>query len=133
MNRPTFRHCTGPEYRITDHDTPRSGQIYELRSYEGATEQLNERKVEMFNEDGEIELFRVLGFQPVFFGEVISGDAMPNLMYMTSFADNTSQEEHWNAFRSSPEWNRMKALERYRNTVSHVDRILLFPTEYSDF
>ncbi len=46
---------------------------------------------------------------------------------------STSQEEHWNAFRSSPEWNRMKALETYQNTVSHVDRILLFPTEYSDF
>ena len=86
----------------------------------------------MFNEAGEIQLFKDLGFQPVFFGEVISGAATPNLMYMTTFSDTSSQNKHWDAFRNSDEWNDMKSIEKYKNTVSHIDKILLHPTEYSD-
>jgi hypothetical protein len=43
------------------------------------------KKVEMFNEGGEIDLFSRLNFNAVFYAEVISGPTMPNLMYMTSF------------------------------------------------
>lgn len=121
-----------PEYHVPDHQTPRSGQIYELRSYEGATEKYYQTKVEMFDDEGEVDLFIELGFQPVFFGEVVSGGSMPNLMYMTTFSDTASQEELWDAFRNSAEWNRMKVMEKYQNTVSHIDRILLHPAEYSD-
>lgn len=121
-----------PEYHVPDHQTPYSDQVYELRSYEGATEKYYETKVEMFNDEGEVDLFIELGFQPVFFGEVISGGAMPNLMYMTTFSDTASQEERWDTFRNSAEWNRMKVMEKYQNTVSHMDRMLLHPTKYSD-
>ena len=86
----------------------------------------------MFNEAGEINLFLNLGFQPVFFGEVISGAAMPNLMYMTTFSSSASRAEHWDAFRNSPEWTVMKEIEKYKNTVSHIDKYLLQPTDYSD-
>ena len=51
----------------------RSERVYELRSYESATEQYNINKVEMFNVGGEIDLFEQLGFNAVFYGEVISG------------------------------------------------------------
>ena len=76
------------------HTTPPAERIYELRSYQGATEKYYRRKVEMFNEGGEVNIFKRLEFNPVFFGEVISGPAMPNLMYMTSFANEASQKEH---------------------------------------
>lgn len=121
-----------PNYRVPEHNTPPSERIYELRSYQGATEKKYEKKVEMFNEGGEAGLFITLGFQPVFFGEVISGPDMPNLMYLTTFEDKESQDEHWNAFRESPVWKLLKSDPQYSNTVSHIDKYLVYPTEYSD-
>lgn len=120
-----------PQYAVPHHSSPPSEQIFELRSYEGATEAYYERKVDMFDNAGEIPLFLKLGFQPVFFGEVISGSAMPNLMYMTTFSDTTSQKEHWKSFMDSPEWNDIKAIGKYKNTVSHIDKHMLHPTHYS--
>ena len=121
-----------PEFGVPNHKTPPSERIYELRSYEGPTEQFYRKKVEMFNEGGEIDLFDRLDFQAVFYGEVISGNTMPNLMYMTTFSDMESHDEHWNTFRTHPEWETMKAIVKYKNTVSHSVIQLLRPTEYSD-
>jgi hypothetical protein len=109
----------------------KTDRVYELRSYEAATEFLYKRKVEMFNE-GESALFIRLGFHPLFFGEVLSSAYMPHLMYMITFADEKSQEEHWNTFRDHPDWLGMKDLERYQNTVSTINRYLMHPAEYSD-
>ena len=86
----------------------------------------------MFTDGGESKIFMDLGFQPVFFGEVISGPDMPNLMYLTTFENSASQEEHWNAFRNHPDWAILKADEQYLNTVSHTDKFYLHPTDYSD-
>jgi len=113
-------------------ESPREERVYELRSYQGATELLYERKVEMFN-SGELEIFVNLGFNPVFFGEVIASSSMPHLMYMTSFSDTVSQKEHWAAFREHPDWIGMKDKERFRNTVSKITKYLLYPTPYSDY
>lgn len=121
-----------PEYAVPDHSTPASERIYELRSYEGPTEKKYRKKVEMFNEGGEVALFQKLEFQPVFFAEVISGNAMPNLMYMTTFSDMKAHDEHWDAFRKHPEWKKLSGMEEYKNTVSHSDIWLLHPTNYSD-
>jgi hypothetical protein len=121
-----------PRMALPDLNTPRSDRVYELRSYEAATEKLYELKVEMFNE-GESKLFQDLKFNPVFFAEVLSSAHMPHLVYMTTHADTTAQRENWDAFRVHPEWERMKNLERYENTVSSITRYLLYPTEYSDY
>lgn len=120
-------------YKIPKFNTSPSQRIYELRSYEGPTDHLFRQKVKMFNEAGEVKLFKDLDFNPLFFAEVISGSAMPNLMYLTTFADMASHDAHWKAFVSSPEWKKMDAMEEYKNTVSHADIILLHPTDYSDF
>ena len=107
-----------------------SDKIYELRSYEGPTEKLFRKKVEMFNK-GEIEIFHRLGFNPMFFGEVIAGSKMPNLMYMTTHADKATKKAHWDAFRNDSEWEKMKVMEEYQHTVSHIDIVLLTPADYS--
>lgn len=120
-----------PEYGVPEFDTPTSERVYELRSYEGATELLYERKVEMFNK-GESKLFINLGFQPIFFGEVISGAHMPNLMYLTTHANTAAQEKNWDAFRVHPDWLKMKELDRYKNTVSSSTKYMMYPTSYSD-
>ena len=120
-----------PHFSVPDHSSAPASRVYELRSYESATELLHRRKVEMFNE-GESALFEKLGFQPVFFGKVLSSAHMPHLMYMTTFSDTTSREEHWDAFGKHPEWQEMKEIERYQNTVSNITRYMMYPTDYSD-
>lgn len=120
-----------PMLRTPRFSTPPSARIYELRSYESATEAKAAKKIEMFNEGGEIKLFEKLGFNAVFFGEVLAGSTKPNLMYMTSFADQKSRDDHWNTFRNHPEWKVMSGLEEYKNTVSKINIFLLRPTDYS--
>ena len=51
----------------------RDKRVYELRSYESAAPGLYRKKVEMFNFGGEVDLFDSLGFNAVFYGEVLSG------------------------------------------------------------
>ncbi|MEO5563577.1 MAG: NIPSNAP family protein [Chitinophagaceae bacterium] len=108
-------------------------RVYELRSYEGPTEQLYNAKVKMFNEGGEIALFERLGFNAVFYAEVVSGSRMPNLMYMTSFANRADRDAHWKTFGGDPEWKRISALPEYQHTVSKAEVMLLSAAEYSDF
>jgi hypothetical protein len=121
-----------PEIGIPDQIAPHSERVYELRSYQGATEKIYQKKVHMFNEGGEIKLFEKLGFKPVFFGEVISGPSMPNLMYMTTFSNEAAQKEHWKAFQNHPDWKALLQIEQYKNTVSKMNVYMLRPVEYSD-
>ena len=119
------------KYGIPKHTSPPSERIYELRSYQASTEKLYEKKVEMFNAGGESKIFIDLGFQPIFFGEVISGSSMPNLMYLTTFENKTSNETYWNAFSNSPDWLLLKEDKQYDNTVSKIEKFYLYPTNYS--
>jgi hypothetical protein len=121
-----------PKFGIPTHATPPNQRIYELRSYEGPTEKMFGLKMDMFNAGGEIKLFGKLGFNAVFYAEVISGSTMPNLMYMTTFADMKAHDERWDAFRNHPEWKALSAMEKYKNTVSRSVKYLLHPTDYSD-
>ena len=121
-----------PTFVIPSFPTPHAQRIYELRSYEGPTEHLFRQKVKMFNEGGEITLFKKLEFNAVFYAEVISGSTMPNLMYMTTFSDMASHDAHWSAFGKHPEWVKLKAIPEYLNTVSKAVKVLLHPTDYSD-
>ena len=111
---------------------PKSERVYELRSYEGASESIYRNKVQMFNQGGELEIFSRLGFNPVFYGDVIYGSKMPNLMYMTTFENRQSRDEHWKAFSSDPAWKTLSAKPEYQHNVSHSDIFFLRPTEYSD-
>lgn len=112
---------------------PRANRVYELRSYESATEAIYKNKVDMFNAGGEITLFDRLTFNAVFYGEVLSGAKMPNLMYMTTFENQESRDAHWKSFVDSPEWKALIAMEKYKNNISHIDITFLYPTDYSDY
>lgn len=113
--------------------TPVTDRVYELRSYEGHTEKIFENKVHMFNEGDEIGLFKRLGFNAVFYGEVVAGSRMPNLMYMTSFENIASREAHWKTFVTDPQWKKLSSMPEYQHNVSRIDIWLLHPTSYSDF
>jgi hypothetical protein len=81
-----------------------------------------------------VALFKRLDFQAVFYSDVLSGERMPNLIYMVAFANAAAREEHWKAFGSSPEWKKISVDPAYRNNVSvnHIDSWLLKRTSYSD-
>jgi hypothetical protein len=112
---------------------PRTERIYELRSYESPTEKIYKNKVQMFNEGDEVGLFRRLGFNAVFYAEVISGRRMPNLMYMTTFADQASHDAHWKSFGEDPYWKKLSAMPEYQHNVSKINIYLYRPTDYSDY
>jgi NIPSNAP len=111
----------------------RSDRVYELRSYEGPTEKRNENKIKMFNDGDEVGLFARLNFNAVFYAEVFAGSRMPNLMYMTTFDNMQSRDEHWKAFVADAQWKKLVAMPEYQNNVSKADIFLLRPTEYSDY
>ena len=114
-------------------DGPRKDRIYELRSYEAATETLYKKKVDMFNTGGEVKLFDDLDFNAVFYAEVISGSQMPNLMYMTTHENQKTRDANWKNFVDSEVWSKLKVIPKYQNTVSRNDTKFLYPTEYSDY
>jgi hypothetical protein len=113
--------------------TSPSERVYELRSYEAATETLFKQKVKMFNAGGEVGLFKRLGFNAVFYAEVLAGSKMPNLMYLTTFNNKADRDAHWKTFVSDAEWKTLSTLPEYQNTVSKNDTRFLRPTSYSDY
>jgi hypothetical protein len=122
-----------PELVLPALKAPKNERVYELRSYESATEKIFRNKVHMFNEGGEIALFKRLNFNAVFYSEVMAGGKMPNLMYMTSFENKADRDAHWKDFSSDPEWKRLSTLPEYQKNVSHIDIDFLRPAGYSDF
>ena len=85
----------------------------------------------MFNDAGEIQIFRDSGLTPVFFGETLFGPLVPNLTYMVAFKDMVDRDKKWNVFRESPGWNEIKGLEQYKNTVSNITDIIMWPAKCS--
>lgn len=112
---------------------PRAERIYELRSYESSTEKIYVNKVDMFNAGGEVPLFDDLGFNAVFYGEVLAGANMPNLMYLTTHENEEAQTANWKSFVDSPVWHKLKVRPEYQNNVSKNTKYMLYPTEYSDY
>jgi len=122
-----------PKMKIPSPDISKKDRIFELRSYESPTETAYRNKVHMFNEGGEIKLFDQLGFNAVFYADVLLGSTMPNLMYMTSFCSIESRNEHWKQFGSSDTWKKLSSMDFYKNNMSALHSLLLKSTAYSDY
>jgi hypothetical protein len=108
-------------------------RIFELRKYEHATESAGKKKLEMFNDAGEIDIFKQLGFKPVFFGETLIGELRPNLIYMVTFDDMAAHDSHWKAFGSDPEWKKISSIPDYADSklVSRITSTFLSPVACS--
>ena len=122
-----------PELQLPELKGKRKERIYELRSYESATEKIYQNKVKMFNDGDEIGLFKRLNFNATFYGEVVAGGKMPNLMYMTCHENKPVRDANWKAFGADPYWKRLSAMPEYQHNVSRIDISFLYPTEYSDY
>lgn len=100
--------------------------VFELRTYEGYSEDAVGRKIKMFNKE-EIPLFKEVGLNPVFFGEMIAGPYRPCLTYLLNFKDMEAHGVAWEKFIASPEWNTMKVKKEYANTISNIRKVFLKP------
>jgi NIPSNAP protein len=121
-----------PQMQLPRLRSAKNERVYELRSYESATEKIFQNKVKMFNVGDEVGLFKRLGFNAVFYSEVIAGPRMPNLMYMTTFENMEDREKHWKMFSNDEQWKKLTAMPEYQKNVQHADIIFLRPTDYSD-
>ncbi len=120
-----------PKLRVPAETAKKEPRLVELRIYESHSETAALRKIEMFNEGGEIALFDRLGLRPVFFGQTLAGPRQPNLVYMTVHADMAAREKVWDAFRNDEGWKKLSGDPRFANTVSATTVIFLRPTAYS--
>ncbi len=107
-------------------DPKEGASLFELRIYEGYSEDAVRRKVKMFN-DEEIELFYKTKLHPVFFGEMIAGPYRPSLVYMLNFKDMAERDANWATFINHPEWNTMRVKAEYADSVSNIRKIFLKP------
>lgn len=112
---------------------PKKGKrIFQLRTYESASQVAHARKVQMFNE-AEIGIFSRSGLNPVFFGDTLIGARMPSLTYMLTFTDVAELNERWSVFGSDPAWKELS--HRPGNTdpeiVSNISNLYLSPLSCS--
>ncbi|MEY4279002.1 MAG: hypothetical protein RL377_1006 [Bacteroidota bacterium] len=121
------------QFEKTTSLTKSPDRIYEYRSYESPTENAHLRKVHMFNEGGEITLFKRLNFNAIFYSKVIAGDRMPNLIYMTSFNNMEDRDAHWKAFVASPEWQSISNMPKYAKAINRNETVLMTARNYADF
>jgi hypothetical protein len=108
-----------------------TGRVYELRRYEAASEKLHENKISQFN-NGELDIFKRLGFNTVFSAQVKAGPKLPTLMYMTSFESKEERDAHWKAFGGDDAWKKLNALPEYAHNFLRADIYMLHPVAYSD-
>ena len=123
---------TMPKMELADYSKNKTDRLFELRLYESRTEEDARLKVDMFN-SGETQLMKDVKMGPVFFGETLVGPDVPNLVYMLSAKSVEDHEAHWKAFKASPQWEEMKKLTKYKDTVSKIKNWFLKPTDYSQF
>ena len=116
-----------PQCPAIETPTSAADRVLQLRIYESHNCERAARKVEMFNEGGEIALFRRLGMKPVFFGSSIAGTKMPNLHYMVGFENPAAQEAGWKKFRTDPEWLKLSKDPKYKDTVSNITNLVMRP------
>jgi hypothetical protein len=121
-----------PQLVVPPPTATKGKRVFQLRSYESASERDHVRKVEMF-QSGEFEAFQRAGFWRVFFGDALIGERLPHLTYMLSFPDLEHMNAMWDAFRNDSGWKKLQADPRfsYDQLVVNITNLVLSPTAYS--
>jgi hypothetical protein len=106
--------------------------LFELRIYESRNLAGHVKKVAMFD-DGEIDLFRRVGINPIFFGSTMFGPNMPNLAYMVAFPSIEARSQNWSAFGQHPDWKKMSTVPGAtdRELVCRISNQLMTPLPFS--
>lgn len=106
-------------------------RLVQLRTYNSYTLERNAAKIAMFEQGGEIALFRKCGMIPAFFAEAVAGDNLPNLTYMLAFDSKAAKDAAWNTFKAHPDWLKLRADPLYKNTANKITNIVLRPSKGS--
>ena len=121
-----------PKIEVPPQTKAGKSRIFELRTYESHSKSANQKKIEMFD-TGETALFRRFGLTPVFFGETLIGNRLPNLTYMLVFDDLAARDLAWKTFAGDPEWKKMSSTPGFTDPeiVTDISNQLLRPAAYS--
>jgi len=108
-------------------------RVFELRTYRSHSKRASRKKIEMFEQGGELAIFRRVGLDTVFFARDLVGANLPSLTYLLVFADAAAREKAWDVFRQDPEWLKLRAQPAYADAeiVSGITATLLRPAEGS--
>ena len=112
---------------------PQNARIFELRRYESPSEAAAKKKIEMFNDAGELAIFKRTGLRGVFFGESLTGEMLPNLTYMLTYNDMAEHDQNWKTFGTDAEWKKLSGMPEYADAkiISKITAIFLQPTSFS--
>ncbi len=105
-------------------------RVFEMRDYESHSEPAALNKMAMFDE-GETQLMRDLGMNPVFFGQALAGPDLPHLRYFTSGPDLATHLAGWKKFGPDPRWQKMRTDPRYTDNMTKNTARFLTPKPYS--
>lgn len=106
-------------------------RVFQLRTYESHNDERALMKIHMFNQGGEMAIFRRSGMDPVFFGQALIGDKLPNLTYALSFKNPEALKAGWGRFSKDPGWATLRKDPMYKDTVSHITNLILRPARGS--
>ena len=122
-----------PRLEVPKQTAAKSPRLFELRTYESHNERAHRNKVKMFDEMGEIDIFRAVGLLPVFFGRTLVGPRMPSLTYMLVHDNMAGREKSWDGFRTSPDWAKLSKTPGFTDPeiVSNITTVFLRPAAYS--
>jgi hypothetical protein len=87
-------------------------RIFQLRSYESPSNGEHVRKLEMFP-GGEYQIFKDVGFRPLFYGDMLMGPRMPNMTYMLSFDNIDELYAKWDTEMNGAAWKALSTSKRY--------------------
>jgi len=118
-----------PKMRAVD----KSRGMFELRVYRSPNEEANQRKISMFNDDTEIQLFDDAGINSVCYGETLAGPRMPSLVYLTWYETPEKRDAAWKKFGADPRWKQLRKSPKYARTATDNTIQLLLPLPYSQF
>lgn len=111
--------------------TKAATRVLQLRTYESHNDERSRMKVRMFNQGGEIKIFRAVGLNPIFFGHAFTGTRLPNLTYMVGFENDEAMKAAWGKFGNHPDWQKLREDPLYKDTVSRITNLVLRPSEAS--
>lgn len=123
-----FPHCPKLEVPTMSPD-----RVVQYRCYFSPSPDRNRAKRFMFDERGELALFKRCGMLPVFFGETLYGTNQPNISYMLSFENDAARRAGWEKFIKSEEWAQMSHEPEFKDTATQVRNLFLKPTPGSEF
>jgi hypothetical protein len=122
-----------PKIEVPAATATKGPRILELRRYESHGEVATRKKMSMFTEMGEMEIFRKTGLTPVFFARTLIGQRQPNFVYMLVHESLAAREKNWDNFRTSPEWKKLASTPGYADAeiLTNITTKFLRPTAYS--